>query len=83
MAKIANFLMICAQHLERVTQSISKTHRLHLHPPHLESGLEGMHRETFATSIGTLVNAIVGSTAHLNTKRTPTHNLGVPTLRAE
>ena len=39
-----------------------------------------LHRKTSATSIGTPVSATAGLTAHLDTRRTPLHNLATPTL---
>lgn len=65
----ANFLMILTQRLEQIT------HRSHLDRlPHPVLGLEEAVtplRETFATSIGIMVNATVGSTAHSDIRRTP------------
>ena len=39
-----------------------------------------LRRKTSATSIGTPVSATADLTVHLDTRRTPLHNLATPTL---
>ena len=88
MERNANFLTISTQRLEQEPHRShpGRTHRLHLPLPHPEPDREGpafLLRETSATSTGIPDNAIVGLTARLDIRRTPTHSLAVPMLLVE
>ena len=88
MARNANSPMIPPQpsEPEAYRNHLSRTRHLHLPLQHQELGQEGvvtLHWEKFATIIGITVNAIRGSTAHSDTKRTPNHGLELLTLLEE